>query len=114
MNSMSAGMRSPQSLAFQAELVDEDDLDVAALGVEFLHALVIGGFAAGQIGQAFAMNDGPVIVLFHPADVVAAAGGDFGAEGEQHGRLVALAKLLFQRAPARAGRATVPCWAPAG
>ena len=66
MNSMSAGMRLPQAL-LEAELVDEDDLDVAALRVEFLHALVIGGLAAGQVRQAFAMDDRPVIVLLQCA-----------------------------------------------
>ena len=50
------------ALAVEAELVDEDDLDVAALGVELLHALVVRGLAAGQVGQAFAVDDGPVVV----------------------------------------------------
>ena len=73
MNSMSAGMRLPQSLLVEAELVDEDDLDVARLGVELLHALVVDRLAVGQVGQPFAVDDGPVVVLLHPADVVAAA-----------------------------------------
>ena len=103
----------PQQLLLQAELVDENDLDVAALGVEFLHALVIGGFAVGKIGQSFAMHDRPVIGLLHPADVIAAARRDFGAEREEHGRFVARRRICFDDAPARADRATVLCWAPA-
>ena len=44
------------------------------LRVELLHALVIRRLAAGQIRQPFAVHDRPVVLLLHPADVVAAAG----------------------------------------
>ena len=70
-------------------------LTLRELGVEFLHALVISGLAVGQIRQAFAMDDRPVVMLFHAADVVAATRRHFGAQRKQHGRLVALAERSF-------------------
>lgn len=76
-------------LGLESELIDENDLDVARPGVEFLHALVIRRLATGKVRQAFAMGDGPMIGVLHLADVVAAADGDFGAEGEKDRGFVA-------------------------
>ena len=66
-----------------AELVDENNLDVAALRIELLDALVIRGLTVGKIRQAFAMHDGPVVMLLHAFDVIAAARGHFGGEREE-------------------------------
>ena len=65
-------------LLLKTELIDEDNLDIAADGIEFLHALVIRRFASGQIGQAFAVHYRPMIMLLHFANVIAAPRRDFG------------------------------------
>ncbi len=72
MNSMSAGMRMSADFLLESKLVDENHFHIARSGVEFLNALVIRRLSVGKIGQALAMNDGPVVMLFHPSDVVAA------------------------------------------
>ena len=76
----------------KAELVYEDDADIAVAGIKFLHAFVIFGLAAGKIGQAFTMYHGPTVVIFHPSDVVAAAGRHLGGEGEHNGGLASFAE----------------------
>ena len=70
MNSMSAGMRMPQNFCSKPNWLMNTTLMLRRLRVEFLHALVIRGFAVRQIRQTFAMDDRPVVVLLHPADVV--------------------------------------------
>ena len=62
------------------------------MSVEFLHALVIDRLAVRQIGQTFAVHDRPAVRLLDLSYIVAAPGGDFGAQREQHGSFVSLAK----------------------
>src|SRR5947209_2252502 len=56
-------------LTLPPELVDEHDLDVARAGVELLYAGVISRLAAGKVGQALAVGDGPLVPLLHAADL---------------------------------------------
>ena len=71
-------------MASKAELIDEDDLDVAALCVEFLNAGVEVCLSAGHVGHSFAMGDGPVVFFFHIVNVAALSLAGLGTQDKQY------------------------------
>lgn len=79
----------------EAELVDEDDFDISASGVEFLDACIEVGLSAGQVGRTFAVRDGPVVGGFHFINIAVVSLGDLGREDEQDGGFVLRSEFFF-------------------
>ena len=86
----------PQSFLLKPELVDEDDFYVFAFGVKFLNSGVEDCFAAGEVGPALAVRDGPVVACFHIEDVAASSLADLGGEHIHHGGFAFTCECLIE------------------